>query len=108
MFDSSKIYIYIAISVGILSLLGYGYYLKSENEILTLNNQTLKVNQKQIISAYEQSIKVLEQKAFEEGLNKQSAKTAEELNRKVAELSKKRGEINEKDIDSNVYVITSF
>ena len=101
------LYIYGAIVVAFMSLSGYNYYLKSENEIKDLNIQTLKANEKAIISAYEHSVRVIEIVSYEEGLNVQSAKTAESLSEKIDALSNKRGDIDE-NTDTTIYDTSSF
>ena len=50
---------------------------------------------------------MIEIKSYEEGLNVQSAKTAESLSEKIDALSNKRGDIDE-NTDSTIYDTSSF
>lgn len=92
-----------------ISMLGYLYYsytsLQEDNEILKQNNKTLKTNNEKIVESYEYSIRILEKKAYEEGLNKAESKIANDLNKKIENLNKKR-QFNE--TNDTTYRTTSF
>ena len=93
-------YILIALSVALAIALFYVKHLVSENTIL-------KENEKVIIEAYENSIEEIEKKAkFEKEviIKKEPVIKASE---RVKVETKKRGEINENNINSD-FVITSF
>ena len=93
-------YILIALSIALTITLFYVKHLVSENTIL-------KENEKVIIEAYENSIEEIEKKAkFEKEviIKKESVVKASE---RVKVETKKRGAINENNINSD-FVVTSF
>lgn len=82
-----------------IALAGYLYItsLKSDLELSKKNNTILKQNQiqlkqnnKQTIEAYEESIKVLTNKAYQEGLNQAGAKKSKQLANKILKLDEGR------------------
>ena len=93
-------YILIALSVALAIALFYVKYLVSENTIL-------KENEKVIIEAYENSIEQIEKKdKFEKEVIIQKEPVVKASERVKVE-TKKRGEINENNTNSD-FVIVSF
>ena len=102
-------YIKIGIAAVVALLIFYAYYtynnLVKENEILSKNVATLKANEKEIISAYEFSIKQIEKKTEVEATNKEASKASSKANIKLKTIKDK---YKNETINNNDYTNFSF
>lgn len=77
----------------------------NENEILEQNNKTLIQNETDIIKAYENSISIIEKKAFIEGINKAQSSQSKDLAKKIQQQLKER---KFDEVNNSIYRTTSF
>ena len=97
-------YLYLVLGLAVVAFLGYAYYTHKntllENQILKQNVLTLKQNEKEIIEAYEYSIREIETKTKIETENKASKANYEKA---IIRLNKTKKESkHEVNTDTNI------
>lgn len=75
---------------------------------LYLEKQIAEDNLNQAATAYEYSLKVVEDKAFQDGQNKARAEAVKIYSKNVKKELEKRGAINEKSVDNTLYSVIKF